>query len=252
MITNMTDILDEGIRQRCIWIQNNDFFFDYTYHYDKFCLMPSNQFEDLNLTECAKRAFESAKEVTEKKTPYSWNDVESCYTKSFKDITNKTMSAVPILDEQKVATGILTIFEVIPALVIEDYLVRGNLDSMSMASSICDSLENPPVAICNNLPDLIDKINQKIQDPYSKVPQNPNLEYTPEEDRVSFSQVFLGLVILIGSLVLIVACAVMAKKLLDKNLYRHINTEVEQNVQAYIRMRNEETTNKSPQATVDV
>lgn len=252
-ITNQTDIIDEGIRQRCIWNFDPEFFMDYIFHYDKMCLSYSNSLEDVNITGCAKKAFESAKISTEKTSFYDWDNVTQCFEESFIAPTNKIGSAVTVLGNQQKAEGVMSNFEVIPALAIEDYLVRGNLDPISLASSICDSLLKPPATVCSNLPELIDEIERKAVDPYNKNISQP-MTLISNEEQVTFLQMLIGGAVLVGSLALIAGCGYLAKKLLDKNLYRHINTEVEQNVHNYIRMRNEEnqTKEKPAPAIVDI
>lgn len=208
------------------------------------CLTASSKFEDLEVTNCAQKAFDSAKAKTQKQTEYNWKDVTDCFEKSFSDPSDKQNSTVTIFTTQQKAEGLLSNFDVTPALVIEDYIVRGNLDSMSLASSICDSLVKPPSGICNNLPEIIDTVNRISSDPYTK-DMKIDGPVIAEEDKISFNQIVIGSIILIGSLCLIIACAMLAKRLLDKNLYRHINSEVNQNVHAYIRMRQEETTKQN-------
>ena len=215
------------------------------------CLTTSSNFEDLNVTECAKRSFDSAKVVTEQASMYNWDDVMICYESNFNNTANKQESLVESLGKQYRSNPLLSSFEVIPALVIEDYLVRGNMDPMSLASSICDSLIKPPSAVCNNLPEIIDEANRIAVDPYTRLVNVPpqTSEYLEE---FSFIRGLVIMSVLVGSFVLIVGCAYLAKKLMDRNLYRHLNTEVEQNVQAYIRMRNEETTGKPGHPAIDV
>lgn len=253
-MTNQTDVIDEGIIQLCLVKRSKSLYWRYVYQYFTLCLNPSKFAEDLDLNACRELAFKAATSGSENawQDNKDWTDSKVCWKSTFSNAVNVSTSLVHILDDQVDTTGYLRNFEFIPALLIEDYLVRGSMNPISLASSICDSILNPPASVCNNLQDLIAKFEAQGLDPSVVKPEYEVDVAPPKESEEGPSFLFkitFGLAILLGSMLFLGVAVFLAKKLLDKFLPGLLHTEVDINVENYVRIRSEEKTNKSPGET---
>lgn len=239
-------MIDEGIRQLCMWNSDRNLFWSYIYHYDKFCLDSTHDYTELDLEACHHQALSASADRLAIDKTFISKSIESCYNDSFDDIANKSRSHVKIVQDQiQDASGLIHNFEILPALLIEDYLVRGSMNTVSMASSICDSMTKPPALICDNLTDIVDRLNSADLDPTADASKDGYQGDTSSSDQQDTWQSILltFIVLLLGSAVLLLAGALLAKKLLEKHMNRYLNAEVDINVQDYVRMRSEESTN---------
>lgn len=158
--------------------------------------------------------------------------LDECFKNSFTNFTNKRESDITILDEQfKDGKGV-TDFSIVPAMYIEDYLVRGAMKPMSLASSICDSLLNPPKKICSRLESF--KLQENIE---GERERDQIIEEVVDENPLNFGAVVSIILVLVFGVMLIFLCAGLAKRLMDKNIQRQIEDDVDHSVHEYIRMR---------------
>lgn len=246
-LTNQTDIIDEGIIQLCLYDNSNkSLYWRYIYQYEVLCLDSSKQFEDLDLVKCREEAFKAATSDSQDKDLDNkiWSDAKNCFKQSFSNPKNKSLSSVKILDDHIDTTGYITNFEIIPALLIENYLVRGSMSPISLASSICDSILNPPPSACSSLQEVLSKFDSQGMNPQlSNKNGKENLaeKEAQEENSNSFTfKILFVTVSLLGSICFLAVAVYLAKRLLDKHLPRLITSEIDTNVQNYLRMRNEE------------
>lgn len=235
-----------------MWKSDKQLFWSYIYQYDKLCLNPSNVYDDIDLATCHDQALSAAIVSLHMEKSQVENSIEQCYIDSFVNHKNKIESRVNIIEDQEETSGILSNFAILPALVIEDYLVRGSLNTISMASSICDSMTKPPSSVCNNLPDIVDKLNSRSLDPKEEDKKGLPGSNEPENESENWLTVFfIGTFLLLGSATLLIFMALLAKKLLAKNMHRYINSEVNSNVQDYIKMRSEENPSKTSDTSLN-
>ena len=161
----------------------------------------------------------------------SLESLDECFKNSFANFTNKRESEISILDDQFKDGKGLTDFSIVPAMYIEDYLVRGTMKALSLARSICDSLANPPKHICNNLHTF------KLQEDTKGGKANDSIIEDIADDPINLGAIISAVLVLVFGVMLIFLCAGLAKKLMDKNIQKQIEGDVDHNVQEYIRMR---------------
>lgn len=234
-LTNNTHLIDEGIRQVCMWKHSPSYFWTYSQLYLKHCFSPSNQYEFLDLSDCidlVKKDIESDKYKKDiSKFLYS-SDIESCFQGSFTEFEDKQKTEIPLLRDQVPENRRLRAFQVIPALTIEKYIVRGGLKPITMSSSICDAIRSPPREVCNHLYE----INQEAEDEYGEKYLDLIIDRRPPS---SHDNILGAIVILFLGMVLIFVCAYGAKRILYKGVSRQIGDEIDINVAKYMRMRND-------------
>ena len=206
-VTRFTDLIDEAIRQKCMFKISHHYFFTYVSQYLKHCLPFDAGFEPINIEECAKAAKLSSDSLDPNNTILDEN-ISECYLQSFSNITNKTGSEISIFKQQRDSKSQLYNFRMIPALVIQDYIVRGELNALSMASSICDSMIHPVKEVCSHLTD-------------EKFLEKPGVAPTidlprQEEAGSSNSPLLIILLVLVITSIIIVFVIWLAKKLINK------------------------------------
>jgi len=252
-VTNDIDILEEGTRHICMWKNNKDYFWYYVSEYLRVCLDPTSM-EDIDIPQCRKTVQETLRTKI-KETDSIERSISSCVEGGFTNPKSKTTSNVPLIDSQipgEKGLGPQENFEIVPALVIEDYIVRGELTISSMASSICDSILYPPKEICSNLQDFLAKAwQQKHGSLNMTMPwANGNNQGAHEGSALSAFLAAAG-VIAIG-LIIIYLCSLLAKRILDKSMNIHIGDEIDRNVESYIRLRRDGQNRMDTSTAIDV
>ena len=233
-LKNNTHLLDEGIRQKCMWNLNRDYFWEYAREYFDLCVGPLVLFQELDIKECARQAKEKVDSEIEEKFVLPEQKIEACYNAAFTDLENKATSDVKIFSDQSITSTPLYNFEVVPALLIDRYVVRGGLGSISLASSICDSITDPPKHICNN---LVDIKNLDLSLPRKK----SQAEETAQDSQdFSSGKLLFALALLFIGLVLIVVCVLLLRRYVDRSFSRSIRDEVTDSVKKYMRVKEQE------------
>lgn len=233
-LKNNTHLLDEGIRQKCMWNLDRDYFWEYAREYFDLCVGPLVMFQELDIQECARLAKEKVDSEIEPGFVLSSEKVEACYREAFTDFDRKQASDVSVFSKQLITSTPLYNFEVVPALLIDRYIVRGGLGSISLASSICDSITDPPKHICNNLADIksLDLSLPRKARPAEETPAAPQ--------EFSSSSLLFALVVLLIGLGLIVLCVVVLRRFVDRSFSRSIRDEVTDSVKKYMRVKEQE------------
>ena len=230
-LRNDSHLLDEGVRQKCMWLLSRDYFWEYVREYFELCLGPLVLFQDLDIRECAKQAQEKVDSEIEARFVLPEEKIRKCYEEAFEDPENKQASEVRVFRDQAISSTPLYNFEVVPALLIDRYIVRGGLGATSLASAICDSLTDAPKHICNNLADFKDR---DVSLP-RKAGQAPS--HAGEPDRVSSSSLLLALAVLVAGLGLTLVCVLLLRRYVDRSFGRSVRDEVTDSVQRYMRVQ---------------
>lgn len=233
-LKNNTHLLDEGIRQKCMWNLSRDYFWEYAREYFELCVGPLVLFQELDIKDCARLAKEKVDSEIEAKFILSDQQIEACYNSAFTDFENKQASQVKVFSEQSITSTPLYNFEVVPALLIDRYIVRGGLGAISLASSICDSITDPPKHICNN---LVDIKNLDLSLPRKTHHVDKSVQNSQD---FSSSKLLFALALLIIGLVLIVVCVLLLKRYVDRSFSRSIRDEVSDNVKRYMRVKEQD------------
>jgi len=143
MLKNPTDFIDEALRQICMFKldqhpQKLDWFY-YINRYKEICL--KNLYPKLDLEkDCYNkiwaervRAFEFYKTPIEKCVKDSWIENDQ-------KIVNKATQFNTLLAESLPED---TYRNLVPSVMINDFMYRGDLDAFAVATSICDSFDSP-------------------------------------------------------------------------------------------------------------
>ena len=214
-----------------MWKIKQEYFWEYIKEYNKQCIHFVNDLEPIDVNECHKRVKDQVDSKINKTNLISTESLNTCYLKSFKNFVNKSESEIIPFTEQRENNIPASSFDIIPALVIQNYLVRGELNALSMASSICDSMKKAPKAICGNLG------SKEFFEDINEVP-NPN--YDPQEKSTTSVTTSAILIAMLVGAILVVLCAYIGKVILDRSLKIHLNNEIDNTVMNYMSMRNQQ------------
>ena len=147
-------ILNEGLRQICIWelskkVNNNKLWWDYVLNY-KNCLYNKKQKNKENQSlDCYKDIY----------SRHSYNNlltkkIEGCITKSFLDEKNKFLSKNKLLEKNANKKDYKKIY-LVPAIFLNDNLLKEDLKENIVISGICDKLLKKPQA-CKKFLEILD------------------------------------------------------------------------------------------------
>lgn len=220
----MTSILDEGIRQKCLWSLSKELFWAHIGRYSRTCLEVGDNSE-LDLEACSQSVRTPVYEGVEN----IWDKVEQCYINSFEKPSDKKHSVNKLLkgdDRLWVDSHV-----VLPAMVIGKYLVRGSYSPIGLGSAICDSFITPPAAICS---DLQTHLTEPITLP-PEMDQDPVSYEEKIEENGFLSSLFL---LLIGCGIL-GGCYILARWAMARGLNKQLRATVDNQVHDYMRMRQE-------------
>ena len=215
---NPLDLVEEGIRQACLWRGTNSAleknktvksaFWKYADSYRK-CLHNLRFGHSEKLT-CKTGAYDDSG-MEESRITY----VEQCQTQSFADSLTPFDSENDVLIENENGFMYSEIY-LVPALFINDQLMKEDLSVKSATTAICDMFEHQP-AYCQEF-------------------------LTPKRDfqtggSVRDSMKGLLFLVIVSSICLLIVILLCLKRSVNKGINREVYHEVNQYVSSYMRMK---------------
>lgn len=219
-----TELIDESLRQICIFKTSRPLYWNYVKNYLRDCLSYEG-IEQLSITQCSWTAFGLANTQTSG-TPMSQTQLETCFNKMLG--SSPTTEDIKELAEQ--AAGNPFIFSLVPALSIGTYVVRGEMEPLILASSICDSFNDPPKALCSHLGDVVNPLELSPQD------GKPSPVARTEQAWKMKTVIYIVLAV-VGAVLLFVLLVFMAKKAFSNDILPMFTANVDQSVYNYMKMK---------------
>lgn len=216
LILESKSLLDEAIRQKCIWrISQNEpkqkyLWWNYIGNYRN-CLKDLLKNNNPKKNNCFEQLMNLPSYKVETKEA-----IEDCYIKSFDNPNNKFKSKNTILKEDDNSYEYSGVY-LVPAMFINKYLVKEDLKTNIVISAMCDKLIDKP-DICKDY--IFDNINWN---------------YTHQNNK-SHRIFAIILFIIIGACV-ILFMVLYVKKRMNMTINEEINQDIKNHVSEYMKLR---------------
>lgn len=223
-LTNPTELVDESLRQICIFRKDRKLFWNYAKAYLQNCLMFEGQ-NALSISECSSSALGTANSETPNVNLLE-SELSECFLKLLGE--SPKVSDIPELAQQ--VKGNKYIFSLVPVMTVGTYIVRGEMEPIVLASSICDSFLDPPRKICSHLYEVV------AEETKAKTDGKLTVEEKQEQSWKFKTFVYVSLAVVVA--ILIVALVLwLGKKTFVNDILPVFTANVDQSVYNYMKMK---------------
>ena len=205
-------VLNEGLRQICIFENNKDYWWEYIFQYQT-CL---NQ--KLKTKSKKKKILDCHKTILISRSEDFKNEIEDCIKESFSNPENKWLSTNDLLEDHKNPFFYQNVY-LVPAIFIDDRLVKEELMNKIVISAICEKLTEAP-KFCKNLHNFNQVFKNKTN--YS------------DKKKDLFWWIFLP--VLFFGFFLVFFLIFFCRKKFKKNIDEEVNIEIRDYVSKYMRL----------------
>lgn len=208
--------LDEAIRQKCIWQLSNtdktlkDIWWDYAVSY-RTCLKDKLKGSNVKVIDCYPKISNKLKFKQA-----TLDAIEKCYNDSFALPGDKYESPNSILKQDVNSAEYMGVY-LVPALFINNNLVKEDLRLHLAVSAICDQLVDKP-DFCQDF--LMANINWSF----------------PEKKSYRNSIIIIVSLVLMGVIIIFLMVAYVKRKM-NRNIDEEIESQIKNHVSEYMRLR---------------
>ncbi len=210
-------ILEEGLRQKCIFNigieghNNNKLWWDYVLYY-RVCLKKAIFDRKYQQLDCYPEVYESInlpKETQDK--------IDQCMQKSWSSSNDKFSASNEILENDENSAEYRAIY-LVPAVFVNENLVKEDLNPRVVVSAVCDRLMSKP-DYCSNF--ITDHINWTFQDKSNKS-----------------GKTFVILSILLIAVMSMAIALYLIRRSMNYTIQVEINDDVKNHISEYMKLRN--------------
>lgn len=209
-------VLEEGIRQICVWeVSENEsgkrLWWDYVFNYRNCLIKKINMRNEKKNLDCYKEIYYRNKIPEQTQTK-----IENCIQNSFANKKNKYISQNYLLEKNKNKKDYKNIY-LVPAIFLNNNLLKEDLKENIIISAICDKLKSKPQA-CKKYLEILD---------------------WEGNSRINFGKGFLiCFFCFILGLVALFAILVFLKKRVVASVKREAGFEIQSHISNYMKLQN--------------
>lgn len=203
-------VLEEGLRQICIFENDENYWWEYINFYQSCLTEKFKKNSKIKLLDCHET-------ILKPKNNDFREEIQDCINNSFSNNQNRYLSSNLLLKKNENPNEYKNIY-LVPAVFIDNRLVKEELMDTIVISALCEKLTDSP-SICENLHNLDNIYNRKIDEN-----EKTNIFWYIFLPSLSLGLIFIFLIIF------------FVRKRFKKNVNDEVNVEIKDYVSNYMRL----------------